>query len=171
MNADLDAVMQAKQRYVIAKTTLEQRLVDELTKQLGNLSAQVDIAVRYAFDGGSNKAEILRALGTKDYRTVYECLARTQGVERVEGIDPLDSTYILDGLMLSVTYLNHGPLTVNGTASFDVKKMDDGTTWLMARDPLWTNGYTVRNDVVAALDGQQDGFYYEEAMTWLSGKL
>ena len=171
MNADLDAVMQAKQRYVIAKTTLEQRLRDELSKQLGNMKAQVDVAIRYAHDSGANKAEILRALGTKDYRTVYDSLERTQGVERVEGIDPLDSTYLLDGLVLSVSYANHGPLTVNGSASFDVKKMDDGTTWLMARDPLWTDGYTLRNDVVAALDGQQDGFYYKEAMTWLSGKL
>lgn len=172
MNADLDAVMQAKQRYVIAKTTLEQRLRDDLRKQLGNMQSQIDIAVRYAYDSGANKAEILRALGTKDYRTVYDSLERTQGVERVEGIDPLDSLYTYDTLTgtLVVGYENHGPLNVTGTARFTIKKMDDGAIWFMSQDPLWSDDYTVRNDVVAALDGKQDGFYYEEALAWSRGK-
>jgi len=173
MNADLDAVMQAKQRYVIAKTTLEQRLRDELNKQLDLIKAQVDVAIRYAHDSGANKAEILRALGTKDYRTVYDSLERTQGVERVEGIDPLDSLYTYDPneSTLIVKYDNHGPLDVTGVAGFTIKKMDDGTVWFMAQDRLWSDDYTVRNDVVAALDGKQDGFYYDEAMAWLRGKL
>ena len=172
MNADLDAVMQAKQRYVIAKTTLEQRLRDELNKQLDLIKAQVDVAIRYAHDSGANKDEILRALGTKDYRTVYDSLERTQGVERVEGIDPLDSLYTYDPneSTLIVKYDNHGPLDVTGVAGFTIKKMDDGTVWFMAQDRLWSDDYTVRNDVVAALDGKQDGFYYDEAMAWLRGK-
>jgi hypothetical protein len=173
MNADLDAVMQARQRYVIAKTTLEQRLMDELRKQLASLSAQVDLSVRFAFNGGSNKAEILRALGTKDYRTIYESLERTEGVERVDGIDPLNSVYVMssNNEVITATYTNHGPQGISGIASFDIRRMEDATTWLMARDPLWTDDYTVRNYVVAALDGQQDGFYYKEAMVWLNGNV
>tara|TARA_R110000803_G_scaffold78981_1_gene144338 strand:- start:399 stop:923 length:525 start_codon:yes stop_codon:yes gene_type:complete len=173
MNADLDAVMQAKQRYVIAKTTLEQRLRDDLRKQLANMQSQIDIAVRYAYDGGANKAEILRSLGTKDYRTVYDSLERTQGVERVEGIDPLDSlyTYDADGKRVFVSYIDHGPSHVTGEAVFDVRAMDDGTTWFMAAVPLWNEDYSVRNDVVAVLDGKQDGYYYDEAFAWMRGKL
>jgi hypothetical protein len=33
--------------------------------------------------------------------------------------------------------------------------------------PLWNEDYTVRNDVVAALDGVFDGEYYEEAAHWM----
>jgi hypothetical protein len=44
----------------------------------------------------------------------------------------------------------------------------------MARTPLWNEDFTVRNDVVAALDNRQDGYYYEEALAWvervISGK-
>ena len=170
-NQHLDAVMKARSAYIMAKRTLEAKLREQLNHEISNLQTQVDIAVRYAHNSGASKSSILRAMGTKDFYTLQHCLDRTQAVTEVIGTDPLDATYSLDGNVLTVHYLNHGPVTIGGTASFDVKKMDDGTTWFMARDPLWTDDYTVRNHVVAALDGQQDGYYYTEAMAWLDGKL
>lgn len=171
MNAHLDAVSKAKQAYVVAKTSLEQRLREKLKTELSNLQTQIDIAVRYAFDRGESKASILRALGTKDYHTLNASLERTQGVTEVVGVDPLDLVYRwidVDGdRLLEVTYLEHGPNRYSGQATFDVKYLEDGGILLLSREALWSENYRTRNDVVAVLDGARDGFYYEEAVTWI----
>jgi predicted PP-loop superfamily ATPase len=62
-SARLSAVNKAKQAYVMAKTTLEQRLREQMREELSNLQTQIDIAVRYAYDSGESKADILRAMG------------------------------------------------------------------------------------------------------------
>ena len=169
MTAYLDAVSKAKRNYVTSKLTLEQRLKERLDDELKNLRVQLDIAVRYAHNDGSNKAEILRAMGTKDYHTLYASLKRTEGVEQDHGVNPLDSCYSFrsDDQTLTVTYLNHGPLTISGVAEFEYRELDDGAKMLMALDALWSDDYRTRNDVVAVLDGAQEGFYYVEAMEWM----
>ena len=170
MNARLDAVTKAKQAYVLARTTLEARLREQLASEMANLQTQIDIAVRYAVDAGETKAAILRALGTKDYNTLKASLERTQGVTEVVGVDPLDSVYALDGDVLTVRYVSHGSLNYSGDAVFTVKRFDDGKILLLADTPLWSDDYAVRNDVVAALDGRTDGEYYDEVIEWLRGK-
>jgi len=166
MNARLDAVSKSKQAYVIAKTTLEQRLREQMREELANLQTQIDIAVRFAVDAGEKKSDILRALGTKDYNTLKASLDRTQAVSEIVGVNPLNGVYSLDVDVLTANYRNHGPNQITGMAKFFVKKMDDGSVWFMSLDSLWDDTYTVRNDAVAALDGKQDGFYYEEALGW-----
>lgn len=169
IDAKLDAITKARSAYVLARTTLESRLRDELKKELSNLQTQVDIAVRYAHDLGASKASILRAMGIKDYGTVKASLERTEGVAEVVGTDPLDSVYSFDvdtGEFVA-SYTNHGPLQITGLAQFDFRILDDGTKWFMSRTPLWNGDYTVRNDVVAALDNMQGGHYYEEALAWV----
>lgn len=168
-SAYLDAVTRARSEYVLAKTTLESRLRDELEKQLANLQTQVDIAVRYAFQNGHSKGQILKAMGTKYYGMVNESLDRTEGVAEVKGVDPLDYVYSFDASEqeLSVDYKQHGPDKITGTARFHFRLLDDGTKWLFSKDPLWSADYTTRNDVVAALDNKQEGYYYEEAIQWL----
>lgn len=172
MSARLDAVFKAKQAYVMARATLEHRLREQLSQELSNLKAQVDMAVRFAYEAGETKSSILRSLGTKDYNTVTESLARTNTVTIVDGEDPLGKVYRFDVAedKLYVTYQNHGPSNITGAAVFHVKNMDDGTTWFMAIDSLWSIDYTVRNEVVAALDGKQDGYYYDEAIRWVRGR-
>jgi len=168
-NARLDAVSKSKQAYVLAKSTLEQKLREQLKEELSNIQTQMDIAVRYAFDAGESKADILRALGTKDYNTLNASLERTRGVAEVVGSDPLDRVYSLTGdNVLVVVYDNHGPFSHSGSASFDVKLLDDGTYLLLSQTPLWSDDYRTRNDVVAVLDGVKDGFYYDEVCGWLS---
>lgn len=168
LSAKLDAVAKARQAYVLARTTLEQRLREQMAEELANLQTQVDIAVRYAYDAGESKAAIMRAMGTKDYNTMNSCLVRTQGVFEVVGSDPLADVYsLVDGLLV-VDYVNHGPAGAYGKASFEVKRLDDNRVLLLAVDSkLWNDDYTVRNDAVALLDGKLDGFYYEEAVGWL----
>lgn len=169
MSQQLDAVSKAKQAYVIAKTTLEQRLRDQMRKELSNLQTQIDLAVRFAFEAGESKAEIMRSLGTKDYHTLNASLERTEGVQEVKGVNPLDQCYSFDLQTgeFNVTYEDHGPLQITGSATFDYKILDDGTKWFMARTPLWNEDFTVRNDVVAALDNRQSGEYYDEALYWV----
>jgi hypothetical protein len=136
---------------------------------MSNLQTQIDIAVRYAYDSGETKAEILRALGTKDYNTLNESLERTRAVTELVGRDPLDSVYSLFGPDVVVaTYSNHGPSKYSGEASFTIKKLDDGSYLFLSLDPLWSDDYKTRNDAVAALDGKTDGFYYEELVSWLT---
>jgi hypothetical protein len=166
----LDAITRARAAYAIAKTTLEAKLRERAKEELGNLQTQIDIAVRYAYDSGESKASILRAMGTKDWKTLTACLERTEFVTELAGRDPLDEAYTTVNDTLVVKYNNHGPQNITGMASFTIKKMNDDTIWLMAVDPLWNADYSVRNDVVAALDGKQDGYYYQEAMGWLDGR-
>ena len=168
LSQKLDAVSKAKQAYVLARTTLEARLREQMRLELANLQTQIDIAVRYAVDAGESKAAILRALGTKDYNTVKASLERTAGVAEVVGTDPLAGVYELHGSWMNVNYEDHGPDKLNGVASFDIKRLDDGTILLLAIDArLWNDDYTVRNDAVAVLDGKTDGYYYDEVVTWL----
>ena len=170
MSARLDAVAKAKKAYVLAKGSFEYELRQKMKKELLNLQTQIDIAVRYAVDAGESKADILRYLGTKSYNTLYESLERTAGVSEAVGVDPLDSVYTLEDDVLYVTYDSHGPNEYSGKATFNVKKIDTGGYLFFARDdsPLWSEDYTVRNDVVAALDGKNDGFYYDEVCEWLN---
>jgi hypothetical protein len=165
MSTRLDAVRKAKQAYVIAKATLEQRLRDEMARELQNLQTQIDIAVRYAYDSGESKANILRSLGTKNFRTVAESLERTSSVVEIIGDSPYSWS---DKDTVTVAYDNYGPKLYSGEASFVVKKLDDGNYLFLALDQLWSDDYKVRNDVVAALDGKTDGFYHEDLVSWIT---
>lgn len=154
----------------MAKTTLEQRLREQMREELANLQTQIDISVRFAYDSGESKADILRALGTTNYHTIYESLERTNAVTEIVGENPLDSIYTMMGDdVVVVSYDKHGPKQYSGEASFTVKKLDDGSYLFLSLDPLWSEDYRVRNDVVAVLDGVKDGFYYEELCEWISG--
>ena len=168
LSTRLDAVAKARQAYVVARTTLEQRLREQMRLELTNLQTQVDIAVRYAFDAGESKASIMRAMGTKDYNTMNASLERTTGVAEIVGADPLADVYDIRHGSLFVTYVNHGPDKFNGSASFEMKELEDGRLLLLALDSLWNEDYTVRNDAVALLDGKTDGYYYEEVIAWLN---
>ena len=167
MNAKLDAVSKARQAYVVARTTLEARLREQMREELTNLQTQVDIAVRYAFDAGESKASIMRAMGTKDYNTMNASLERTQGVSEVKGTDPLDYVYSLNDDVLTVKYAGHGNARISGTADFEVTEID-GKVFLKSMTPLYNEDYSERNDVVGWLDGRLDGEYYDEVAQWLS---
>ena len=168
VSARLDAVTKAKTAYVTAKATLEARLREQLREELANLQTQIDIAVRYAVDSGETKANVLRALGTKDYGTLNASLERTSKVAEIVGDDPLQDVYSYDpgGRTLSVHYVNHGPSGYTGDAVFDVRFVDSGLIFF-SQTPLYSDDFSVRNDAVVALDGKTDGHYYDEANTWV----
>lgn len=169
-SAYLDAVTRARSELVLAKTTLESRLRDELEKNLANMQARLDLAVRYAYDSGHSKAQILAAMGTRYYGIVNEMLERTEGHEEIKGRDPLDMVYSYDSNTgeFVANYKSHGPDEITGEATFQYKVLADGTKWFFSKDPLWSADFTTRNDVVAVLDNRQDGYYYEEAISWLT---
>jgi hypothetical protein len=167
MNAKLDAVSKSRQAYLIAKSTLESRLREQMKIELMNLQTQVDIAIRLAYESGESKSSIMRAMGTKDYGTMQQSLDRTQGVAEIVGTNPLDSVYEIDGDLLYVRYVNHGSQAYNGVAEFKIKKLDNGNILLLSNTPLWNDDYTKRNDAVAALDGKSDGEYYDEVIRWI----
>lgn len=168
LSKQLDAVSKARQAFVIARSTLEARLREQMREELTNLQTQVDIAVRYAFDSGESKAAIMRAMGTKDYNTMVASLERTQGVAEVVGADPLANVYQLVDGKLHVDYADHGADKFNGEAVFEIKQLDGGAVMLLGDRPLWNEDYTVRNDAIAALDGKTDGHYYDEVIAWMS---
>lgn len=169
MNQQLNAVTKAKTAYVMAKTSLEAKLREQLQEELRSLQTQVDIATRIAYNSGESKAALLRALGTKDYHTVNAILARTEGVEEIVGDDPLADVYQWVGDKLIVTYDNHGPAGITATAEFTVQKAQDTGEWMFnPLTPLWNEDWTVKNDAVAQLGGRFEGFYYEEASAWVT---
>ena len=167
LSTRLDAVSKARQSYVVARATLEQRLREEIRVELNNLQTQVDIAVRYAFDAGESKASIMRAMGTKDYNTMNASLERTSAVAEMVGADPLANVYsIVDG-KLHVNWDDWSATEYKGKASFEIKTLDDGTILLLGEQPLWNDDYSVRNDAIALLDGRTDGQYYDEVVAWI----
>ena len=168
-NARLDAVTKAKTAYVMSRATLEARLREQMANELSNLQTQIDISVRYAYDSGESKASILRALGTKDYGTLNASLERTNSVTEIAGRDWLNDVYQLidDGKYLVVDYDNHGTREITGVATFTIITTVDGRTLFSSVTPLWSDDYTVRNDVVGVLDGQFDNEYYYEAAEWI----
>jgi len=171
-NARLSAVSKAKQAYVSARTTLEQRLREQMYEELSAIQTQIDIAVRYAYDAGEKKRDILRALGTSNYNTINESLERTSSVAEFVGDDPYAQIFTkVDDSTVMVSYDNHGPNGYSGEARFTVKKLDDGSYLFLSLDPLWTDDYRKRNDVVAVLDGVKDGFYYQELCNWIPGNF
>lgn len=169
-SAYLDAVAKARSELVLARATLEHRLRQELEERLSNMQTQLDLAVRYAYDQGHSKGQILSAMGAKYYGIVNDSLARTEGVAEVEGVDPLDGVYSFDGEVLSVRYDKHGPREITGEAQFTYKNFTDGEMFLSLTPP-YSEDFSVRNEVVGALDQRMDGFYYEEALEWLHVKL
>lgn len=168
-NARLDAVTKTKTAYVMARATLEARLREQMANELSNLQTQIDIAVRYAYDSGESKASILRALGTKDYGTLNVSLDRTDAVTQLIGESWLDDVYTImdDGKYLMVDYDAHGGRLITGIATFNIVRTVDGRIMLTSVTPLWNEDYTIRNEVVAALDGVFDGEYYNEATQWI----
>ena len=168
-NARLDAVTKAKTAYVMSRATLEARLREQMAEELSNLQTQVDIAVRYAYDSGESKASILRALGTKDYGTLNASLERTDAVTEIIGDDWLDNVYQLldNGKHLMVDYVGHGSRNISGVATFEVIKTIDNRIMFASVTPLWDEHFVERNEVVAVLDGQFAGDYYDEAVAWI----
>jgi hypothetical protein len=67
-------VMAAQERLKTARAEVEVRLRVMLEAELLELTRLRDVAVRKAFEGGVSKAEIKRALGTKDHATVQRIL-------------------------------------------------------------------------------------------------
>ena len=169
-SAHLDAVAKARTELVLAKATLEARLREELEEQLHNMQSRLDLTVRYAYDAGHSKAQILQAMGAKYYGIVNESLERTEGVDEIVGSDPLDSVYELDDERgaLVVTYHKHGPAEISGEAMFEIKYMHDGSVLFFAHTPLWNDDYTEKNEVVAKLSNMTEGYYYEEAVQWVT---
>jgi hypothetical protein len=169
-SAYLDAVTKARTELVLAKATLEAKLREQLERDLANMQTRVDLAVRYAYDNGHSKAQILQAMGSKYYGIVNDSLERTEGVDEVRGVHPLASvyTYDRDAMTLTVRYDNHGPQRITGNAEFFVVTLEDGSMLFNANQSLWNHDYTVKNDVVAVLSNIQDGFYYEEAVQWVT---
>lgn len=166
--AYLDAVTRARSEFVVARATLESRLREQLEAEMMNLQSKVDIAVRYAYDNGHSKSQILSAMGSKYYGMVNDSLERTEGISETKGIDPLDRVYSLDGEELTVKYVDHGPSHITATARFIVRYLAGGEVMLDPIDQLWDESFTVKNDAVAVLGGRFDGYYYEEALSWLT---
>jgi hypothetical protein len=68
-------VRAAQERLKLARGDVEARLRVMLEAELVELTRARDVAVRKAFEGGVSKAELKRALGTKDHATVQRILS------------------------------------------------------------------------------------------------
>jgi hypothetical protein len=68
-------VRAAQERLKSARGEVEVRLRVLLEAELVELTRARDVAVRKAFEGGVSKAELKRALGTKDHATVQRILS------------------------------------------------------------------------------------------------
>jgi hypothetical protein len=169
VSARLDAIAKARTNYVTKRATLEHELRNRLEEELSAARAQLDVAIRLAFDGGESKASIGRAMGTKDYGTINAALARTEGVEDIIGVDPLDSVFSIDGDTLTVDYVRHGTRQISGSAQFTIAHVD-GKPMLSSLTPLWDATYTTRNETVRALDGVLEGEYFDEFVEWFQQK-
>lgn len=174
-DSKLQAVTFARENLRQMKQNLEEELRRELQEKLAHAQVLVDNAVRAAFDSGIRKAEILRAMGTRDFRTMQDCLDRTESIAGVASSSSLDSTYSYDpeAKILSVNYVNHGPNDITNKARFEVKRNeDDNQIFFDSLDSkYYGDNYASINHAVVWLDRKLEGFYYEEALEWLHERL
>lgn len=75
MDKSLGSVRAAQERLKVARAGVEARLRVMLEAELRELIRARDLSVRKAFEGGASKADIKRALGTKDHATVQSILS------------------------------------------------------------------------------------------------
>lgn len=128
-----------------------------------DLDRRLDLTVREAADGGCIIAWIKPAYGTQDFSTIKRILERTPSLKSLQEEAAINGAYSLrkdgDTEFLVVTYHNHGPDKLTGSAVFEVVDLDGV--------PMFVATGTEGNEVSRALDGALDGLYYNEASEWL----
>lgn len=137
---------------------------DNLRKEAEReLDRKLDLAVREAADEGCIIAWIKPAYGTQDFSTIKRILDRTPSLKALQEQAAVDGAYSLreDGSAkyLNVTYHEHGPSKLNGSAVFEVVDLDGV--------PMFVNIFGEDTEVSRILDGALDGPYYDEAKAWL----
>ena len=127
--------------------------------------AELDLAVREAFDDGNLKEWIKKAYDTRDFNTIQKILDRTPSTRAVIEQAEIASAYSFDANgNLMVNYIDHGPENANGTGLFEIIDLGEGETPLLS----YVGGPDGGEEVIRYLDGREDGFYFEEALAWIN---
>jgi hypothetical protein len=77
----LEVLHEKHLNYTIARATIESELKKELQIRLAGAKQERDRALRIAADSGVPKTQLGKAIGTSNYRTVQEILAKTEGLD------------------------------------------------------------------------------------------
>lgn len=162
----LDKVSNAARAKRELQATLEAELRAEMGRRLEAADFAIIKAVGEALAEGNSKANIGRALGTKDYGTYNAFIVAAKQLNpttdvtdtglKIELIDYENNTILVE-------YEGH-------SAEFRASVMDSGTLFT-THTPLWDAEYTVRNQVVDQLDVRDDTWMYDEVLAWWNANV
>ncbi|AGY47118.1 hypothetical protein CN1A_9 [Clavibacter phage CN1A] len=162
------AITAARQALREAKETAEARLRAQLKEDLAWHSTVLDLRIREAVEAGDRVSDIMRAFPTRDRHTITKSLSRTEGITADAPASEYSSRYQLVDETLFVNYTSFGPDEITATAQFTVERWEDGTFFLRALDG---DGFIGYDNTITQLDGETDGFYYEDATAFLRGEF
>lgn len=145
--------------------TLEAQVRAQLKAELQEVQTAVDIAAATAYRAGASKAAVGRALGSQDYNTYNDSIER--------GLSVVGNGSTNSGLIME-TYWHGNEQWVDvirgsEAATFKVGFTDDESEspWLIAITDLWSDEYTVKNQLVAELDMETGGDLFNEVMKYV----
>lgn len=153
-NTYLSRVTESRQKLKQAKREIEERVRNEVARELGYLAAQADIAIGTAYANGASIADLKRAYGTKDYRTIRDA------IERADAAGILHGKFRMEG---------PGTLVVSDEGEeerFDIFQLE-GNEHLFVLVPNPLRSVEDRSPIAEALDNRFDGELYEEANKWV----
>lgn len=127
----------ARARYATKRLELEAKAALIVEEGMAAEDALINQLVRELYDGGESIAEIQRAYGTRDYRTIKGIIEST--VSEL-GIDVSSDIYSYDDRtkVLSVNYTSHGSRELTGAVTIGVWSNRDGGLMLMPIDGVTT---------------------------------
>jgi len=158
------AITAARQSLREAKETAEARLKEQLRIELLQHSTVLDLRIREAVEAGDRVSDVMRAYPTRDRHTILKSLSRTEGITADAPVSEYSNRYRLNDDTLFVNYVSFGPSELTANALFTVERWQDGTFFLTAIDVDGLGDYT---DTITQLDGETDGFYYDDATAFL----
>lgn len=148
-----------------ALKTIREELEQELQAKLTLARLASDLAIRKAYDAGWRKADLLRASGTKNFRTIQDALDRTDGMgvaleEVVSG-----GKFSWRGTLLVVT-------DGDNVVEFEPHYREDTDDYIFYTEaPLWDDDWTGQNALVAGLDAKTSGSLWDEANAWMKENI
>lgn len=150
----LSALAEARADYRTFVQAVEDDLARERAERLSKRRNEVRDLVIDAASKGANVAELKRAYGTKDYRTIKSILDNA-GDELLVRREQNVQAEVKDRKWFEIT--NHGTIDVwdgEALANLVFERLDDGSIMLLSNDELYPEGYDGPvHPVVARWDG------------------
>jgi hypothetical protein len=156
MSELLDKLASAAKKKRDLERTLEAQLREEMRQKLSEAELAVEVAAAQAFQAGNSKAQIGRAIGSKDYNTYNGYIER--------GLNLVGDAVEQTASGAKIEYQKGASFVVVNGVQFTILFFHGEKPMFTTDVPVWNEDYSVMNQTVADLDGVTSGNLYEEVL-------